>query len=97
MNRTCCPLSQAHCTEPADPFCWRTLLLQEHAKACIIDCVLPTVVPAVAKALQLPAPLNMLTLLGFPGHVNRTLMPGLHPSCDGYTVMGDYIAKELFP
>jgi lysophospholipase L1-like esterase len=69
---------------------------KEFAKACIINCVLPTVVPTVAKTLALPAPLDMLSLLQFPGHVNQTLMPGLHPSCDGYTLMGQYIAKELF-
>jgi hypothetical protein len=69
---------------------------KEHAKACIINCVLPTVVPAVAKALKLPPPLDLLSLLGFPGHVNKTDMPGLHPSCDGYTTIGQYIAKALF-
>ena len=70
---------------------------KEHAKACVINCILPVVVPAVAKALQLPAPLDLLSLLGFPGHVNITAMPGLHPSCEGYTTIGRYIAKELFP
>jgi lysophospholipase L1-like esterase len=69
---------------------------KEHAKACIINCVIPTVVPAVAKALKLPPPLDLLSLLGFPGRVNQTAMPGLHPSCEGYTTIGQYIAKTLF-
>jgi hypothetical protein len=58
--------------------------------------VIPTVVPAVAKALKLPPPLDLLSLLGFPGRVNQTAMPGLHPSCEGYTTIGQYIAKTLF-
>jgi lysophospholipase L1-like esterase len=70
---------------------------KEHAKACIINCMIPNVVPEVAASLQLPAPLNLLSLLGFPGGVNKTAMPGLHPSCEGYTTIGQYIARALFP
>lgn len=69
---------------------------KEFAKACIIDCVLPTVVPAVAKGLSLPAPLDLVSLLGFPHNTNKSAIPGLHPSCGGYTMIGQYIAKELF-
>ena len=96
-----CPPPTSSCGQAA-PFNGRTPSNgqgepeKEHAKACIINCVLPAVVPQVAHALKLPAPLDLLTLLGFPGHVNTTAMPGLHPSCEGYTTIGRFIAKSLF-
>jgi|EP01046_Picozoa_sp_COSAG06_P001152 hypothetical protein len=69
---------------------------KERAKACIINCVLPNIVRQVALELKLPAPVDMLSFFQFPGVVNKTLIPVLHPSCEGYSVMGQYIAKELF-
>ena len=69
---------------------------KERAKACIINCVLPSIVRQVALELKLPAPVDMLSFFQFPGVVNKTLIPVLHPSCEGYSVMGQYIAKELF-
>lgn len=69
---------------------------KERAKACIINCVLPTIVRQVAEELHLPAPVDMLSFFNFPGVVNQTLIPVLHPSCEGYKAMGQYLAKQLF-
>jgi hypothetical protein len=69
---------------------------KERAKACIINCVLPIVIRQVAQELKLPAPVDMLSLFQFPGTVNKSLIPVLHPSCQGYNVMGQYVAKQLF-
>ena len=69
---------------------------KERAKACIINCVLPTIVRQVAQELHLPAPVDMLSFFNFPGTVNQTLIPVLHPSCEGYKAMGQHLAKQLF-
>jgi hypothetical protein len=50
----------------------------------------------VAQELKLPAPVDMLSFFQFPGVVNKTLIPVLHPSCEGYNVMGQFLAKKLF-
>ena len=88
-----CPPSEAQCPKfngsaPAGE--------KEFAKACIIDCVLPKAVTAVAQGLSLPPPVDMLSLLGFPKNTNKSAIPGLHPSCGGYELMGRFIGKELF-
>lgn len=69
---------------------------KEMAKSCVIDCVLPKVVPALTKELGLAPPLDMLAFFHGPDHTNKTAMPGLHPNCNGYKAMGGYIAKKVF-
>lgn len=85
------PLSNRSCSGTTNPTC-----LTPFDKACVIDCVLPPLVSQLTKQLGLPSPLDMLTLFGGPNHTNKTAMPGLHPNCNGYTLMGEHIAKALF-
>ena len=52
--------------------------------------------PKLTEQLGLPPPLDLLTFLGGPTHTNKSAMPGLHPDCDGYQLLGHYIAKTIF-
>jgi lysophospholipase L1-like esterase len=63
---------------------------------CVIDCIMPDLIPSLTTDLGLPAPVDLFKLFGGPDHTNKTVMPGLHPNCAGYTVIGHYLAKELF-
>jgi len=88
------PLSNFTCSDMpggSNPTC-----LAPYNKACVIDCVLPKLVPSLTKQLGLPPPLDLLTFLGGPTHTNKSAMPGLHPDCDGYELLGHYIAHEVF-
>ena len=58
--------------------------------------VLPKLVPKLTEQLGLPPPLDLLTFLGGPTHTNKSAMPGLHPDCNGYLLLGHYIAKTIF-
>lgn len=69
---------------------------KEIAKACVIDCILPKLVTNLTASIQLPPPIDLLTFFGGPDHTNKALMPGLHPSCDGYISIAQYLEKELF-
>ena len=62
----------------------------------MIDCVLPKLVPSLTKQLGLPPPIDLMSFLGGPMHTNKSAMPGLHPDCDGYELLGHYIAQEVF-
>jgi lysophospholipase L1-like esterase len=75
----------------ANPTC-----LAPFDKNCVINCLLPKLVPQLGSKIGLGAPLDMLSLFDGPDNTNKTLMPGLHPDCAGYTVMGEFIAKQLF-
>jgi lysophospholipase L1-like esterase len=65
-------------------------------QSCVINCVLPVLVPELTLALGLEAPVDLLTAFGGPSHTNHTLIPSLHPSCGGYAFMGEYIARTVF-
>lgn len=58
--------------------------------------MLPKLVPQIAAELNAFKVIDMLTFFGGPTDTNKTAMPGLHPDCTGYTMMGHYLAKELF-
>ena len=88
------PLSNFTCSNMpngSNPTC-----LAPYNKACVIDCVLPTLVSSLTKQLGLPPPLDLMSFLGGPTHTNRSAMPGLHPDCNGYKLLGHYIAKTVF-
>lgn len=85
------PLSNYSCVDNTNPSC-----LMPFSKSCTIDCVLPKMVPEIAADLGLPDPLDLLSLLGGPVETNKTAMPGLHPNCNGYSMIGHYVAKEIF-
>lgn len=85
------PLSNYSCSGNPNPTC-----LSPYDKACVIDCVLPKVIPQLTQELGLAPPLDLLTFFGGPTNTNKSAMPGLHPDCNGYTIMGEFIAKELF-
>ena len=85
------PLSNYSCADSTNPTC-----LSPFDKACTIDCVLPKLVPKITADLGLPTPLDLLSFLGGPTETNKSAMPGLHPNCDGYDMIGHYVAKELF-
>jgi hypothetical protein len=57
---------------------------------------MPDLIPSLTTDLGLPAPVDLFKLFNGPNDTNKTVMPGLHPNCAGYTVIGKYIAKELF-
>merc|ERR1711935_879978 len=85
------PLSNYTCAGNPNPTC-----LSPYNKACVIDCVLPQIVPQLNKELGLAPPVDLLSFIGGPTHTNKTLMPGLHPDCNGYVAIGHYLAKVLF-
>jgi len=85
------PLSNYSCVGNPNPTC-----LAPFSKSCAIDCVLPKLVPEITAELGLPAPVDLLSFLGGPTETNKTAMPGLHPNCNGYLMIGHYLAKELF-
>lgn len=85
------PLSNYSCAENPNPTC-----LSPFSKSCTIDCVLPKLVPKITAELGLPAPVDLLSFLGGPTETNKTAMPGLHPNCNGYNLIGHYLAEVLF-
>lgn len=85
------PLSNYTCAGNPNPTC-----LSPFSKSCTIDCVLPKIVPKITAELGLPAPVDLLTFFGGPTDTNKSAMPGLHPNCNGYIMIGHYLAKVLF-
>jgi lysophospholipase L1-like esterase len=69
---------------------------KEAAKACVIDCILPTLVPKLTASVGLAPPISLFGFFGGVDSTNKTLMPGLHPDCDGYTAIAHYLVKQLF-
>lgn len=69
---------------------------KEVAKACVIDCILPKIVPELTASVGLPPPINLFKFFGGPDNTNKSLMPGLHPDCDGYTAIASFLAKQIF-
>mmetsp|Transcript_6862 Transcript_6862/g.17679 ORF Transcript_6862/g.17679 Transcript_6862/m.17679 type:complete len:252 (-) Transcript_6862:613-1368(-) len=84
------PLGNFTCGAP-NPTC-----LNPYDKSCVIDCVLPKLIPELTMELGLAPPLDLLSLFGGPLNTNKTALPGLHPDCDGYTLMAHFIAKQVF-
>jgi len=85
------PLSNFTCSATNNPTC-----LAPYDKACVIDCVLPQLVPELNKELGIAPPVDLLSFLGGPTNTNKTAMPGLHPDCAGYELIGHYLAKTIF-
>eukprot|EP01046_Picozoa_sp_COSAG06_P012172 COSAG06_NODE_706_length_12904_cov_11.211636_11_plen_311_part_00 len=69
---------------------------KEAAKACVIDCILPKLVPKLTAAVGLAPPVSLFEFFGGVDSKNSTLMPGLHPDCNGYIAIAHYLAKQLF-
>lgn len=63
---------------------------------CVINCELPGRVSQLAFEMNLPQPLDLLTLFHGPDHTDIKQMPGLHPNCEGYRTIGHYVASEYF-
>lgn len=85
------PYGNFSCAGSGNPTC-----LSPYDKNCVINCVLPEVVPTLTTALGLAAPLDLLTFFGGPTHTNASAMPGLHPDCNGYSILGAYVASKVF-
>lgn len=83
LNYTCAGNPNPTCLSP-----WNT--------SCIIDCLLPKIIANISADLGLPAPVDLLTLLGGPTDVDKVAIDSLHPNCAGYNMIGHYLAKELF-
>jgi lysophospholipase L1-like esterase len=69
---------------------------KEVAKACVIDCILPKLVPKLTAEVGLAPPLSLFEFFGGVDSRNKTLMPGLHPDCNGYSAIAHYLVKQLF-
>jgi hypothetical protein len=65
-------------------------------QSCVINCILPRLLPVLASEVGLPPPVDLLTFFGGPKHTNASIMPNLHPNCDGYLAMGRFVAKQVF-
>jgi lysophospholipase L1-like esterase len=63
---------------------------------CVINCILPKLVPELTRDVGLTSPVDLMSLFGGPDNTNASIMPNLHPNCDGYAAIGTYIAKQVF-
>jgi hypothetical protein len=70
---------------------------KEFAKACVIDCILPKLVPELTAEVGLLPPINLLKLFNGPDNTTKSLMPSLHPNCAGYIAIAHYVQSQLFP
>lgn len=95
------PYGNTTCIGNPNPTC-----LKPFDKECTINCVLPKLVPLLtaqinAKKPQLDPPIpeleviDLLTFLGGPDHTNKSAQPGLHPNCDGYELIGNYLKHRI--
>ena len=72
-------------------------LCQGTNQSCVINCILPRLIPLLTSEAGVEAPpVDLLAFFGGPDHTNKSMMPNLHPNCHGYLQMGTYIATQVF-